>query len=345
MKRPLSIILCLLSCGGVLASGRSEALPAAQADTASSARTGVGRLRISGFVQAGYQYSDASSEFFVKRARLSLAGGIAPKLDYKIQFEFCKPRLVDAYVQYRPLPQLGFRAGQFKIPFSIENTEYGVFAFEFIDYPLALRRLMGFDDICGLAASGRDIGAACCGGFFKRDGYSVLRYDIAVLNGQGINTKDANKSKDLAARLIVMPWAGVSVSGSYYRGEYGAAHVLRERYSVGACYDRGSVVVRGEWIGGITGMADTGCNMQSGGWYAMAGWRAPRNLMFTVRFDSFAPDCERRADTRQNNYTAGLLWSPLKRLRCQLNYTYEDYGAASDLAGRNVATLLFTGVF
>ncbi|MDE7077118.1 MAG: OprO/OprP family phosphate-selective porin, partial [Alistipes sp.] len=95
----------------------------------------------------------------------------------------------------------------------------------------------------------------------------------------------------------------------------------------------------------ITGMADSGRNMQSDGWYVMAGWRAPRNLMFTVRFDSFVPDCERRADTRQNNYTAGLLWSPLKRLRCQLNYTYEDYGSASDLAGRNVATLLFTGVF
>ena len=125
------------------------------------------RPRISGFLQAGYQYSDTSSEFFVKRARLSLTGDIVPKFDYKIQFEFAKPRLVDAYLQYRPFPQFGLRGRAVQDSLSLENTEYGVSAFEFIDYPLALSRLMAFDEVCGLAASGRDIGAACSGGFFS----------------------------------------------------------------------------------------------------------------------------------------------------------------------------------
>ena len=157
MKKPLLTFLCLLLCGGLSANGPSRADSAA---SSSPVLMWPYRPRISGFLQAGYQYSDTSSEFFVKRARLSLTGDIVPKFDYKIQFEFAKPRLVDAYLQYRPFPQFGLRAGQFKIPFSLENTEYGVSAFEFIDYPLALSRLMAFDEVCGLAASGRDIGAA-----------------------------------------------------------------------------------------------------------------------------------------------------------------------------------------
>ena len=43
---------------------------------------------------------------------------------------------------------------------------------------------------CGLAASGRDIGAACSGGFFQRNGYSVVRYDLAVFNGEGIKNSE-----------------------------------------------------------------------------------------------------------------------------------------------------------
>jgi len=302
----------------------------------------VARLpRFSGYVQAGYQYSDKSSAFFLKRVRLSLAGGIAPKLDYKIQFEFCKPRLVDAFIQYRPFDCLNIKLGQYKVPFSIENTDYSPNKLEFIEYPMVLQKLMGFSDVCGFSATGRDLGATLCGGFFKRDGYSIVNYDLGVFNGEGINTKDANKSKDIAARLIVKPVKGLSLSGSYYWGEYGADCLKRERYAVGACYDRGAVVVRSEWMGGVTGMPDAG-DMTSDGWYVMAGWRATRSLMPVARFENFTLDTARRAATRQNNYTVGLLWAPVKYLRCQLNYTYEDYAAA---AGNNVLSLMFTGMF
>lgn len=303
----------------------------------------VARLpRFSGYVQAGYQYSDDASTFFLKRVRLSLAGDISPKFDYKIQFEFCKPRLVDAFIQYRPFSQLNVRVGQYKVPFSIENTECSPTRMELIEYPLVLQKLMGFSDVCGFSATGRDLGATLYGGFFKRDGYSIVNYDFGVFNGEGINTRDANKSKDIAARLIVKPVEELMLSGSYYRGEYGASCLERERYAAGICYDRGAVVVRSEWIGGVTGMADTGRSMTSDGWYVTAGWRAPRNLMFAARFENFTLDTARRSATRQNNYTAGVSWSPVKYLRCQLNYTYEDYAAA---ANNNALSLMFTGMF
>ncbi|MDE6446544.1 MAG: OprO/OprP family phosphate-selective porin [Alistipes sp.] len=301
----------------------------------------VARLpRFSGYVQAGYQYSDDASTFFLKRVRLSLAGDIAPKLDYKIQFEFCKPQLVDAFIQYRPLDQLNIRLGQYKVPFSIENTDYVPTKLELIEYPMVLQKLMGFSDVCGISATGRDLGATLYGGFFRRDGYSIVSYDLGVFNGAGINTKDNNKTKDIAARLAVRPVRGLLLSGSYYWGEYGASYFKRERYAAGICYDRGAVVVRSEWIGGRTG-SDRG-EFDSDGWYVMAGWRAPHNLMPAVRFEQFTLDTARRSASRQNNYTVGLLWAPVKYLRCQLNYTYEDSAAG---ASNNVLSLMFTGMF
>ena len=47
---------------------------------------------------------------------------------------------------------------------------------------------------------------------------------------------------------------------------------------------------------------------------------------------------------RQTNYTAGILWQPVKYLRCQLDYTYEDY-ASHGVSNRNVVAVMFSGIF
>ena len=192
-------------------------------------------------------------------------------------------------------------------------------------------------DLCGLSATGRDLGAQLFGGFFKRDGYSILNYNFGVFNGEGLNVKDKNKSKDIVARLTVKPVAGLQFAGSYYRGEYGKDYLKRIRYGAGACYDYGRLVLRGEYICGTTG------DLDSEGWYAVAGWRVTRTLLPAVRYDTFLEDCS-RGSSRQTNYTAGLTWQPVKYLRCQLDYTYEDF-AARDVAGRNVVALMLSGIF
>ena len=226
---------------------------------------------ISGYVQLGYEAAERSSTFFIKRVRLNLAGNLAPKLGYRVQIEFASPKVVDAYVEWKPLRQLNVKLGEYKVPFSIENTDYVPLKFELIEYPLGLRRLMGFEDVCGLSATGRDMGATLYGGFFRRDGYDVLSYDLGVFNGEGINTKDRNTSKDLSARLGVRPFPGLLLSASYYRGEYGVSYLRRVRYGAGACYDRGPVVLRGEWIGGETGLP-AGDERPAGGLLESSGW-------------------------------------------------------------------------
>ncbi len=298
---------------------------------------------ISGYVQTGCEWSESSSTFFIKRVRLNLAGALAPKLDYREKVEFCSPKIVDAYVRYRPFGQLNFQLGEFKLPFSIENTEYPPLKYEFVEYPLSLRRLMGFNDLCGLSATGRDMGAMLYGSFFKRRDFSVVSYNFGVFNGEGLNVKDQNKSKDVVARLTLRPAAGLQIAGSWYWGEYGADYLKRVRYGAGACYDRGPLVVRAEWICGTTGLPGGAGELDSDGWYAACGWRATRTLMPAVRYDTFREDASASA-SRQTNYTAGLLWQPVKFLRCQLNYTYEEH-ASHAVSNRNVVSLMFTGIF
>ncbi len=309
--------------------------------------------RVSGYIQLRYLWDDADqSTFTVRRARLDLKGDITKKIDYRLQVEFAsKVQIVDAFVQYKPFRQLNVKVGQYKIPFSIENTDYTPLKFEFIEYPMALRKLMGFSEVVGgetLSATGRDMGLTLYGGFGERDGYSLVNYDFGVFNGSGINTADNNRSKDIVARLSVKPAEGLTLSGSYYWGEYGKAYLKRQRYTVGACYDRGAVVVRSEWVGGTTGIAATETapanDLSSDGWYAMVGWRASHTWMPVARYESFYANSDVRSDTRQTNYTVGVLWQPLKQLRCQLNYTYEDY-ALPTTGNKNVVAVMLTGIF
>ena len=349
MKTILTLLLSLTTLGALAGEPSaptvaelSAEIDALKAKTSTWDRILARLPKISGYVQTGYEWSETSSTFFIKRVRLYLAGDIAPKLDYRVQVEFMSPKVVDAYVRYRPFDQLNFQLGEYKVPFSIENTDYVPLKYEFIEYPLSLRRLMGFDDVCGLSATGRDLGAMVYGGFFNKKGYSILSYDLAVLNGEGLNTKDKNKSKDIAARMTLRPARGLQISGSYYWGEYGSEYLKRIRYSAGACYDQGPVVLRSEYIYGTTGLPSGG-EFDSGGWYAIGGWRVTPTLMPAVRYDTFLENTSENA-SRQTNYTAGVTWQPVKYLRCQLNYTYEDY-ASRAAANRNVVSLMLSGIF
>ena len=313
--------------------------------------------RISGYLQLGYEWHDrGTSEFFVRRVRLDLQGDLAPQLDYRFHIELAHPQLLDAFLRYRPFEQLNLQAGAFKIPFSIENTEYPPFSVEFIDYPLVLIRLMGFNDISGHASTGRGLGGHLYGGFIRRGGEHLLGYNLALLNGEGINAHDRNRSKDVVARLTLRPTAGLLLAASGYWGRYGERSLGRVRYGAGGRYDRGRFMLRGEYIWGRTEVAAAGDEQplrrqRSQGWFLAGGWRASAKFFPVVRYDSFDEDLE--LGYGQNNYTLGLLWTPWRFFRFQLDYTYEEHRAsqrARQLAaarpfGRHGVSVMVTGIF
>lgn len=301
-------------------------------------------FKISGFIQAAYfadfvEDKTEASYFRIRRARLSLAGKIvesekAGTADYRLQVDFAEsPKIVDAWVRYRPLDQIGIQVGQFKIPLSIENSEYSPTKLEFIDYSLVVQRLarMSSHDVTGISSAGRDMGAQLIGGFGKKEGYSIVNYNLAVFNGCGINQKkDNNTSKDFVGRVMVNPIKDLTIAGYYQYGEgnfnglsgiENGKFVKYHRYGGGVAYNGKHAFARSEYIRGNTG------SLTSEGAYAQAGWKFNTAKAgygsLGVRFDYFDEDI--MSKQREFNYTIGAAYQPWKYMRVQLNYTLKQY--------------------
>lgn len=298
--------------------------------------------RISGYVQLLYNYDQAAdaSSFSVKRVRLDLQGPIYRKwVDWRVQLELASPKILDAYVRIMPWRALNFQIGQNKIPFSLDNVDYPPLKLATVDYPMSLQRLMGFSDLCGLKATGRDMGVTLFGTLVRSKDRPVAEYRAGIYNGAGINCTDNNKSKDISARVVISPLAGLRLSASGYWGECvieKRKYVERTRYAAGAAYD-GDLFARAEYIRGKTGA------VKSDGWYVTAGYRVTPKLAPVVRYDAFREAIGLKG-TYRADYLAGIDYKPFRNLRLQLNYTLRTYG---DKAVRNssIVQIMVTGIF
>ena len=313
-------------------------------------------FNISGYLQAAYNLTVAdadieNSTFRIRRARLSFSGDIFEsekigKLDYRLQVDFASsPQIVDAWVRYRPFNQIGVQVGQFKVPLSIENSEYAPLQLEFIDYSLVVQRLvrMSANDVTGISSTGRDCGAQLYGGFFKRASGNLLNYNIAVFNGNGINKNDNNHSKDVVGRVMVKPLRELSIAGYYQYGEgsLGEQHYLSyQRYGGGAAYEGRHAFARAEYIAGVTG------SLYSEGAYAAAGWKFHTAKAgygsIGLRFDYF--DEDRYTATREFNYTLGISYQPWRYLRLQLEYAMKQYPHHNRSLSHNLMAMV-SGIF
>ena len=65
--------------------------------------------KISGYVMGRYTYNGDESTFRLRRVRLSVAGDIGKKIDYKFQAELSSFKLLDAYFNYKPFEQFKVR--------------------------------------------------------------------------------------------------------------------------------------------------------------------------------------------------------------------------------------------
>lgn len=300
-------------------------------------------FHVSGFIQGGYNWVEStSSSFYLKRARVTLAGDIfRNKADYRLQVEFAgSPRIVDLFVRYRPFNELGIQLGQFKIPLSMENSEWSPLRLEFIEYSLVVQslvRVSGRDVSLGRSMTGRDLGVQLYGGFADRGGYNLITYHLALFNGNGINLADDNKGKDFVGRIMVNPLKELTLAGYYQYGEgvypqFGSSGYVRlDRYGGGVAYDGRDFFVRSEYIAGSTG------GIFSQGAYLAAGYKMPDKFAASARFDYF-DRVRGDADGWEYNYTLGLSYTPWRYLRLQLDYTLQHFRRPA------AADTLFNGV-
>lgn len=305
--------------------------------------------KISGFVQAFYtanmdeQGNLMDNEFKIRRARLSIDGKFGERFSYKLQGDFSStPALVDAYLKFKACDEFAIQIGQFKTPFSLESP-FNPVNLEIYDYGEAITKLVGYNDVCGVGKLGRDIGVMATGNLFavKKEGktlYHVVDYSIGVFNGNGANAADNNNRKDIVGRLNIHPGLkDLTLSGSYYNGKYSTNAVdrgTRNRWAAGIQYDNGNLVVRAEYLSGITGyntVADTNNiilsedRFFSRGYYAVAGYNfklgkeKSQQLMPVLRYEHFTKDVS-LAKSGTTFYTVGLSYWPIKYVNVKLNY-------------------------
>jgi len=322
-------------------------------------------VTLSGFIQGEYDWIDngtngnttTTSSFYIRRLRFTVAGdlykGKAGKLDYRVYIDLARIKnpnpnpILDMWVRYQPVKEFGVQFGQFKNPITFEAS-ISPAKYDFIDYSYAVCNLakMGSNDVAGLNATARDMGFQLFGGFIHREGYSILNYNVGVLNGNGINAKDNNKSKDIFARLTVKPTKDFALAAYYQWGEANLSHFSAEKYAEygwtgsseyvsthrwggGFSYDGKKAFARGEYIGGLTGaLASEGAYIEGGKRFnlpknsGMLWAGAMVDYFCRNTFDYIHRDTKNAAiDMR---YSVCVGYTPFKYLRVQLAYSLEQ---------------------
>ena len=187
-------------------------------------------------------------------------------------------------------------------------------------------------------SGGRDVGVMIYGNFFsfERNGKQIpiLTYKLGVFNGNGMNNKDANLAKDIAASIEVCPGVkGLMLATSYYDGNYylnaNEQNAIRDRLTFGGKYENGRLTVRSEYITGKTEMldkADGVYTLDSDGFYVAGGYwfnMKSQKIRPVARYDFLRQDIE-NPEKNSTYYMVGIDWWPYNNLRLLVNYTVKD---------------------
>ena len=307
-------------------------------------------LSISGWMNIQYDYErqlqndgmtlDEINTFNVRRARLDFKGNINKNLEFRVQADMAgSPKLVDGFVKIKLQKYFNIQVGQFKIPFTFENPQSPL-TLEGVEYAQVISKLSGYSDMSGVKtySGGRDVGVMIYGNFFsfERNGKQIpiLTYKLGVFNGNGMNNKDANLAKDIAASIEVCPGVkGLMLATSYYDGNYylnaNEQNAIRDRLTFGGKYENGRLTVRSEYITGKTEMldkADGVYTLDSDGFYVAGGYwfnMKSQKIRPVARYDFLRQDIE-NPEKNSTYYMVGIDWWPYNNLRLLVNYTVKD---------------------
>jgi len=283
--------------------------------------------KISGLVDLRYQYSTEAANystgrngFDVRRIYLDFKGNATTELSYRVQLDFAtSPKILDAYVEWKPSKYIGLQAGQFKTAYTLENP-YSPTNLETSDNSQVISKL-----ITDYSNNARDIGLVLNGNFFQKEGYSIIEYKVGLLNGNNINTTDNNKTKDVFGILLIHPLKSLTFDASDYRGQYGVetAKYDRNRTSFGARYDDGKLLVRSEYVAGEIGTTQANLKKASG-YYVSAAYYITAKIQPVLKYDFYQND-KTNTNSDITNYVVGLNYWITPKTRLQANYTRSDF--------------------
>lgn len=285
------------------------------------------RIELHGYAQGGYSYDDhgkTNSSFNLKRTLFWAKARVTDRFSFLFMHDFSSV-VQEYYLDYRFSNDNAFnvRLGQFKHSYSMENP-LSPTMLELVDvYSQAVLFLAGEgpDPLNGVNY-GRDLGLMFYGDLFDNH----IHYELALMNGQGINRKDGNSDKDVIAKLEYRPTPNLRFVAS---GQKGRGHAVgtaawnpsvavgdnyrRDRVSVGAEWKSREVNVRAEYLAGKDGDVD------SYGGYVTASVPVAKDLELVASADYY--DRNPDMDYYQTNLTGGIQYWFFKKCRLQLQYT------------------------
>ncbi len=288
------------------------------------------RITLQGYMQTGYTYDEASESntFDFKRAILMVRGKITDRWSCYFMCNIAaSAKMLEAYTEYTFMPELTVRMGQFKTMFSAENP-LSTTVVELIDvYSQAVGYLAGgnsSDPLYG-AHGGRDMGLLIYGDLFNK----FASYNLAVMNGQGINVKDRNNHKDIVGGLMLHPAKWLSVGGSFILGKGCAIatstatpdiavgeNYTRNRYALSAVLKTKALDLRTEYLAGKDG------NVKSDGYYATFSAHVLPKFDVVASYDYLNKN--KTMDDKQTNYVVGVQYWFYPRCRVQAQYTRRE---------------------
>ena len=291
----------------------------------------AGRIQLHGYAQGGFNYTHKGGEdtqtFELKRVLFWANAQITDRWSFLFMHDFSSV-VQEFYTDYRFTRNkaLTVRLGQFKNGLSLENP-LSPTAMEAIDvYSEGVTYLTGCgsDPLLGVQY-GRDLGLA----IFGETNDGKLRYELEVMNGQGINKKDGNKEKDFIGRLEYRPVKGLNLVAT---GQIGRGHAIsnslynpdihegdnykRNRWTVGVDYKSKAFNVHGEYLEGKDGCAT------SRGAYVTGAVPLGKGVEMVGSYDFFNFNTSLGMD--QHKAIAGLQYWFFQKCRFQVQYVYKS---------------------
>jgi hypothetical protein len=289
------------------------------------------RLNFHGYAQGGFNHTHKAGEdtqtFELKRILFWTDAQITDRWSFLFMHDFSSV-VQEFYTDYRITNNnaLTVRLGQFKNGLSYENP-LSPTSMEAIDvYSEGVTYLTGCgsDPLLGVQY-GRDLGLSLYG----ETNNGLLRYELDIMNGQGINKKDGNKEKDFIGRLEFRPAKGLNIIAT---GQIGRGHAIatsiynpdiavdenykRNRWTVGFNYKSDAFNVHGEYLEGKDG------DVTSRGAYLTGNVPLGRGFDVIGSYDFFNFNTTLGMD--QHKAIAGLQYWFYKKCRLQLQYVYKS---------------------
>lgn len=269
-------------------------------------------LKLSGYAQLqAVERNEAVDSFSIKRARLSLGGSLLKNLRFKIQVDLTKsPALLDALAEVTFRPEFNFRAGQFLVPFSLENVTPTSELLTINRSQTVEKLAPGRDN----GAIGRDIGMAVFGS------YSIFEYTAGLVNGSGINKTDNNDHKDFVGRLVARPLKEISIGLSVYNGRQtvpgNPTNLLRNKLGLELAVNYQRFNLMAEFIQAKDDL------IKKQGWYALGAYSViKKKFQLIGRIDSINLD-RSLPGKKTTIWTAGVNWLLTSKSKLQANYEY-----------------------